>query len=57
MKIAGDERKQVMLLKPRGTAHGFKVSCMVSALLVADNTTPINGSSRMPRRELEWGFC
>ena len=57
MKTAGDERRQVMLRKPRGTAHGFKVSCMVSALIVADNTTPINGSSRMPRMELEWGFC
>lgn len=57
MKIAGNERRQVMLRKPRGTAHGFKVSCMVFALLVADNTTPINGSSRMLHMELDWGFC
>jgi dTDP-4-dehydrorhamnose 3,5-epimerase-like enzyme len=37
MKIAGDEKRQVMLRTPRGIAHGFKVSCMVSALLVACN--------------------
>jgi hypothetical protein len=57
MRIAGDEKRQVMLRTPRGIAHDFKVSCMVSALLVAGTTTPIIGSSRISRMELEWGSC
>ena len=57
MKAADDERRQTMLLRPRGIRRGFKVACMVSALLVADTTVPINGSSRISRMELKWGSC
>ena len=46
-----------MLRNPRGIALGFEISCMASALLMADTTTPINGSSRISRVEIEWDSC
>jgi hypothetical protein len=42
LSIVGDRKRRACI--PRGTAHGFDILCMVSALLVAGATIPIAGS-------------